>query len=127
MLSLAFDRKHRVLLATVSGIFTSDDLDEFDREMLGFVAREGCVGAIIDYTHVQAMAVPETRLRHRAQQPLFLPDRILVAPSDLGDMARAYAVQQREAGKKEPIVVETIEEALALLGLGNPRFEPIGH
>ena len=127
MLSLAFDRKHRVLLATVSGIFTCDDLDEFDRKILGFVARERCVGAIIDYTHVKVMAVPQTRLRQRAQQPLFLPDRILVAPSDLGDVARAYAVLQREAGKKEPTVVETIEEALALLGLGNPQFEPFEH
>jgi hypothetical protein len=125
MLSLAFDRKHRVLLATVSGIFTSDDLDEFDRAVLDFVAREGRVWAIIDYTPVLALAVPGTRLTQRVQQPLVLPDRILVAPRDLGDTARAYSLQQGEAGMKQPTVVETIEEAYALLGLRNPRFEPI--
>jgi len=44
MLTLTFDRKHRVLLATVSGIFTSEDLDEFDQAMLDFVVREDAYG-----------------------------------------------------------------------------------
>jgi hypothetical protein len=125
MLSFAFDRRHRVVLVTVSGIFASEDLDEFDRAMLDFVAREGRVRAIIDYTPVVALAVPETRLSQRAQQPLIVPDRILVAPRELGDTARAYAVRQREAGKQHAPVVEKIEEAYALLGLKSPRFEPV--
>jgi len=45
---------------------------------------------------------------------MFLPDRILVAPGDLGDTARAYGLQQREAGRKHATVVETIEQAHAL-------------
>jgi hypothetical protein len=125
MLSLAFDRKHRVLLVTVSGIFASEDLDEFDRKMLDFVAREGTVRTIIDYKSVQAMAVPETRLAQRAQQPLLLPDRILVAPGELGATARAYGLLQQQAGRKQAAVVEVLEEAFALLGLRNPRFEPV--
>jgi hypothetical protein len=125
MLSFAFDRKHRVVLVTISSIFTSEDLDDFDRAMLDFVAREGRVRAIIDYTAVTALAVPETRLTQRAQQPLIVPDRILVAPRELGDTARAYGLRQREAGKQHAPVVETIEEAYASLGLKNPRFEPV--
>jgi hypothetical protein len=125
MLSFAFDAKHRVLLVTVSGIFTSDDLDEFDRALLDFVARQGAVRAIIDYTPVQAMAVPETRLTQRAQRPLLLPDRILVAPGEIGVTARAFGNLQREAGSKQATVVERLEEAYVLLGLRNPRFEAV--
>jgi hypothetical protein len=125
MLSFGFDRKARILLVSVSGIFASEDLDEFDRAILDFVAREGRVRAIIDYTAVQAMAIPESRLTQRAQHPLVVPDRILVAPHELGNVARAYGLMQREAGKQQAAVVETIEEALALLGLKNPRFEPV--
>jgi hypothetical protein len=125
MLNFAFDHKHRVLLVTVYGIFVSEDLDESDRAILDFVAREGAVRTIIDYTPVQAMAVPETRLAERAQQPLFLPDRILVAPGELGATARAYGILQAEAGRKQAAVVEVLEEAYTLLGLRNPQFEPV--
>ena len=66
MLSLAFDRKNRVLRITVSGIFASDEMEELDRVVIGFIARHGQMRGIYDYTDVEAMAVPDSRLIQRA-------------------------------------------------------------
>jgi len=127
MLSLAFDRKNRVLRVTVSGIFASDEMEELDRVVIGFIARHGQMRGIYDYTDVEAMAVPDTRLIQRAQQPAIMRDqRVIVASRVLGgEGARAYGRYQREAGEKEAAVVDTLEAAYGLLGLDNPRFEPV--
>ena len=127
MLSLAFDRKNRVLRVTVSGIFASEEMEELDRVVIGFVSRHGQMRGIYDYTDVEAMAVPHTRLMQRAQQPAIMRDqRVIVASRVLGgEGARAYGRYQREAGEKEAAVVDTLEAAYRLLGLDNPRFEPV--
>ena len=127
MLSLAFDRKNRVLRITVSGIFASDEMEELDRVVIGFIARHGQMRGIYDYTDVEAIAVPQTRLVQRAQQPAIMRDqRVIVASRVLGgEGARAYGRYQREAGEKEAAVVDTLEAAYGLLGLDNPRFEPV--
>jgi hypothetical protein len=127
MLSLAFDRKNRVLRITVSGIFASDEMEELDRVVIGFIARHGQMRGIYDYTDVEAIAVPQTRLVQRAQQPAIMRDqRVIVASRVLGgEGARAYGRYQREAGEKEAAVVDTLEAAYRLLELDNPRFEPV--
>ena len=127
MLSLAFDRKNRALRVTVSGIFASDEMAELDRVVIEFIARHGQMRGIYDYTDVEAMAVPQTRLLQRAQQPAIMRgQRVIVASRVLGgEGARAYGRYQREAGEKEAAVVDTLEAAYGLLGLDNPRFEPV--
>ena len=127
MLSLAFDRKNRVLRITVSGIFASDEMEELDRVVIGFIARHGQMRGIYDYTDVEAIAVPQTRLVQRAQQPAIIRDqRVIVASRVLGgEGARAYGRYQREAGEKEAAVVDTLEAAYRPLELDNPRFEPV--
>jgi len=71
--------------------------------------------------------VPQTRLLQRAQQPAIMRgQRVIVASRVLGgEGARAYGRYQREAGEKEAAVVDTLEAAYGLLGLDNPRFEPV--
>ena len=126
MLSLAFERRHRVLRITVSGIFASEDLDELDNAVIAFVARHGQARGIIDCTDAEAFAVPESRLAQRVQQPPILQqEKVIVAARVAGAGARTYGLLQRDAGRKEAAVVDTLDEAYALLGLKNPRFEPI--
>jgi hypothetical protein len=127
MLSLAYDRKHRVLRATISGIFASEDMEELDRSVIEFVARQGQVRCIYDYTTVEALAVPESLLARRAQQPLIVREQRVIVASRVssGEAARAYVRYQREAGQKEAAIVDTLNEAYALLRLRNPRFEPV--
>jgi hypothetical protein len=126
MLSLAFDRRHRVLRVTVSGIFASEDMEEMDHATVEFVARHGQVRGIFDYTEVAAIAVPDSLLAERAQQPSAIQQRIVVASRvSGGERARTYARYRREAGQREATIVGSLEEAYALLGLRNPRFEPV--
>ena len=126
MLSLAFDRRHRVLRVTVSGIFSSEDMDEMDHATVAFVAQHGQVRGIFDYTQVAAFAVPDSRLAERAQQPSAIQQRIVVSSRvSGGERARTYAGYRREAGQREATIVGSLDEAYALLGLRNPRFEPV--
>ena len=127
MLRLAFDRKNRVLQVTVSGIFASEDLDALDHAVIEFIAREGQVRSIYDYSAVEAFAVPQSRIVQRAQQPAIVrEERVMVAsPAAGGDAMRAYGRHQREAGEREPLIVDSLEEAYAVLRLRNPQFEPV--
>jgi hypothetical protein len=126
MLTVAFDSKNRVLRITVSGIFASEDMEELDRIGIEFVAYHGQVRGIFDYTDVEAFAVPESRLAQRAQQPSPVSERVYVASRVTGgESARVFARYQREAGQKEAALAADLEEAYTLLGLRNPRFEPV--
>ena len=126
MLSGAFDQQNRVLLFTVLGIFVSEDLEELDRIGIEFRARHGQLSCIVDFTEVEAFAVPESRLAQRAQQPQIIPELVMVASRlSGGEGGRVFKRYQREAGQKEAALAANLEEAYALLGLRNPRFEPI--
>jgi hypothetical protein len=126
MLSFAFDRRHRVLRVTISGIFGSGDMEELDRRVIEFMARHGEARGIFDYTEVEAFSVPQSRLLQRAQQPAIMSERVMVASRVLqGEGARDYARYQREAGGKQAVIVNSLAEAHAALGLKNPRFEPV--
>lgn len=67
MMTLAFDRTNRVLRVSVCGIFASTEMEELDRTVIGFLAREGSVRSIYDYSEVEALALPHSRLVQRAQ------------------------------------------------------------
>jgi hypothetical protein len=127
MLALAFDRKSRILRVTISGIFASEDMDELDNAVVEFVARHGEVRAgIFDYSDVEVIAVPDSRLAERAQQPHAIQQRVVVSSRAMGgERARTYGRFRREAGQREPTIVASLDEAYAILGLRNPRFEPV--
>ncbi len=127
MLTLAFDRKSRILRITISGIFASEDMEALDNAVVGFVARHGQVRAgIFDYSDVEAIAVPDSRLAERAQQPHAIQQRVVVASRVMaGERARTYGRFRRDAGQREPAIVAGLDEAYAILGLRNPRFEPV--
>lgn len=127
MMTLAFDRSNRVLRVIVSGIFASTDMEEIDRTVISFLAREGSVRSIYDYSEIEAVALPHSRLVQRAQQPAIVRDqRVIVASRILGgDGARTYGRYQREAGEKDPAVVDSLEDAYVFLGLNEPQFEPV--
>ncbi|HEY4168316.1 MAG TPA: hypothetical protein VGM96_16145 [Reyranella sp.] len=126
MLKLAFDRKSRVLQVSISGIFASEDMDELDNAVVEFVARHGPVRGIFDYSDVEAIAVPDSRLAERAQQPQVIEQRVVVASrATRGERARTYASYRREAGQRQAVIVDSLGEAYAFLDLRNPRFEPV--
>lgn len=127
MFSLDYDEKNRVLRITISGIVGSEELELIDQALLEFIARQGQVRGIFDYTDVQAYSVPDSRLRQRAQQPPVMEQAKVIVASRMicGEAARAYGRHQRDAGRKEAPIVRSLEEAYTLLALRNPRFEPV--
>ena len=128
MFTLFFDHTHRVLLSCFTGTFTLDEIAQCDRAVMLTLGREGPVRGIIDLTEVDAVDIPEDRLRERAQQPPMAAgqERIFVAtsPSALA-FAHSYAAIQRAFGSVDLRIVGTRSEAYRLLGLHQPTFEPL--
>jgi hypothetical protein len=128
MFTLAFDGKHKVLKCTVVGVLSSDLLEAWDQAVVGFTALHGPSHGLIDFSQVEAIAVPLSRLARRGRQPQINPgwERIIVAPrTDLAEWARTFSEHQSLAGHHPPIIVASMEEAHRVLDLTDPIFEPI--
>jgi hypothetical protein len=128
MFTLAYEKRRKVL-ARLSGVFSSEDVAELDRAVIEFTARHGPAHGLLDFTELEAMSVPMSKLLKRAQQPPISPGyrRVFVVPeSQAQEMAREFASQQTQAGSDGPQIVSTLEEAYRLLELGErPRFDPV--
>ena len=128
MFILAFDGKHKILKSTIVGVLSSDLLREWDQAVVGFTSRQGPSHGLIDFSRVEAIAVPFSRLASRGRQPQICPgwERIIVAPrTDLAEWSRTFSEYQSAAGNHPPIVVASMEDAHRVLGLTDPVFEPV--
>jgi hypothetical protein len=128
MFILTFDGKHKVLRTTIIGVLSSDLLREWDQAIVGFSSRQGPSHGLIDFSQVEAIAVPLSRLASRGRQPQISPgwERVIVAPRrDLLEWSATFSEYQSAAGSRPPIVVPSMEEAHRVLGLTDPVFEPV--
>jgi hypothetical protein len=129
VLALEFEDTCRVLLVRFSGIHVPVDIAELDRVALEFVAWGGPMrGLLLDYSSVEAVAVPQSLIARRARLPLISLEyeRVMVVPTpELHELARAYADQQRGFGIKGPHVVGSMLEAYKLLQIEQANFRPI--
>jgi hypothetical protein len=128
MFTLAFEHTHRVLLVRYVGIFTSEDIVRLDRAVIELVAQAGPVRGLLDFSGIEAFAVPHTLLAERGRLLAIMPsqERVIVAPNaEIYELARSYASQQRDFGNLEPRVVMSLADAYLLLGLDQPDFEPL--
>src|SRR5205085_7077617 len=111
-------------MARISEVFSSDDIAGLDAAVPRFVSREGPVRGILDFTDASALAVSNSRLAARGQQPSIVETLLFVAPQpEFNNLSRAFGQHQRIAGNAEPKVVGTLEEAYAILGVVDPQFE----
>lgn len=128
MFALFLEPTHRVLLSCFGGTFTLDEIARCDRAVMLTLGREGPVRGIIDLSDVEAVDLPKDRLKERAHQPPMAAGqaRIFVAtkPAALA-FAHFYAAAQREFSGEGPYVVGTRAEAYRILGLTDPKFEPL--
>ena len=128
MFILAFDGKHEVLKTTIVGVLSSDLLRQWDQAIVGFTSRRGPSHGLADFSRVEAIAVPLSRLASRGRQPQISPgwERVIVAPrSDLVEWSMAFREYQSAAGYRSPIVVASMDEAYRILDLTDPVFEPV--
>jgi hypothetical protein len=132
MFSLWFDCTNDVVLARFTGVFTTEDFVNYDAAMIHFLGTQGERGTshvrtLCDFSAVEAIAVPESRLAEQGSHPPIVRQlRVVVAPSFAGTgFGHSYREQQRAAHGTEPVVVATLRDAYALLGLKDPDFVPV--
>jgi hypothetical protein len=128
MLTLFYERRHNVVMTRVTGVLSSEDIGEHDRALLNFLAGKEGVRGLYDFSPIDAIAVPISKINQRSQRPAIIDGmRVVVAPPGAAglDFARRIADQLRAAGHREPLIVGTLEEAYRLLDLVNPQFERI--
>jgi hypothetical protein len=129
MIEVTFERRHRILLSRFIGVFSFDDIEALDTVVKKFLHENGPVGALIDWSGIETIALPPWRLVQRGRAPQIVPgqQRVMIAPPEgpIHDMVRAYADQQRDYGNVEPIVVRSLEEACAVFAITDPAFEPV--
>ena len=128
MLTLSYERRHNVVLTRVSGVLSSEDIAEHDRVLLHFLAGKEGVRGLYDFSAIDALAVPISKINQRGQAPAMIDGmRVVVAPSGAAglDFVTRLSEQHRAAGHSEPVIVGTLGEAYRLLELDNPQFERI--
>jgi len=128
MFKLSFDTNHRVLLMQFEGVLASEDFEGLDDALLAFVSRHGLARGILDFSSIQANAVPQSFLAWRARLPQILlgQERIIVAPQqDIYELACAYAAQQRDFGNLEGRIVRALGDAYRLLDIEQSNFRPV--
>jgi hypothetical protein len=89
----------------------SDDINCRDNALAAFVSRHGLAPGIVDFSSIEANAVPQSFFVWRARLPQIL----------LGQNAD----QQRDFGNVEPQVVRTLGDAYRILELHQADFRPV--
>ena len=129
--SLAFERTHRVLRARATGVIATQDLVDLDIASISFLAREERpngppIRALYDFSEIAAIAVPQTKAAARGSRSAIVRgQRVMVQSRTLAcGIVQTFVQSQRLAGNKLA-VVDSLDEAHALLGLSAPHFEAI--
>lgn len=128
MFTLSFEPREKVLLARQSGVFSSEDISMLDTNTVALVAQEGYFRSIFDYTDLTIVAIPRSKLMERGKKARMNPgkDRVIVAPQqEIYELYFEYAQGQLAIGNGEMKLARTLNEALDILGLRNPNFQPI--
>lgn len=124
MLDMAFDRANRILWIRFSMALTGENLRHLDKLLTTFLTREGAADVILDFSDAPQGSIETSLVQERTNTPLIMPGRrrVFIAPHDqLFGMLRMYAAYQDDP----PAVVRTFDEALEVLELSAPTFEPV--
>lgn len=119
-----FDFDHRILLAVLEGEVQDDEMRRGNAELQAHITELGAAAGITDASAVTTFGVSSQTVRELALRPSKSDrpfPRFLVAPTDfLYGMGRMYEII---ADREHMQVVRSRGEALAALGVQNPKFE----
>jgi hypothetical protein len=129
---LAFERTHRVLWVKATGVIATQDLVDLDMASISFLAREEKtdgppIRGLYDFSEMSAIAVPQTKAAARGSRSAILRGQRVMVKSRTATcgIVETFAHNQRLAGNNLLTVVDSLDEAHALLGLNAPRFEVV--
>ncbi|MBS0548686.1 MAG: hypothetical protein JSR24_13110 [Proteobacteria bacterium] len=121
-----------MLKAKAVGVIATQDLLDLDLELVSFLSREERpagppIRGLYDFSEVAALAVPQSRAAERGNRPSILRgQRVMVQSQASGcSLVDAFAHSQRQAGIAGLSIVNSLDEAHALLGMDGARYEDI--
>ena len=125
-----FDWKHRILRARLGGQVTDEELREFYPAGFKIAFRTQPLAGVIDTREVTLFRVLPETVRLLAKSAPMIPDpkivRVAIAPkTEVYGMLRMFELHG-EATRPNFHVVRTEKEAWAILGIRDPRFDPLG-
>ncbi len=125
---LSLDEASQVALFTFAGVVTDRDILDGFRAIRGWMATNGPVSSITDFSAVTEFSVTSQAVNFLAAQPPLVPDgylRIVVAPRDeIFGMARMFEMLGSST-RASVQVVRLLGEAHALLGREHFEFHPL--
>jgi len=124
-----FDSANALLQGRLYGVVTSEDLRDYFRNGIRCVTAKKPRAGITDLTGVTSFEVTSQTIRDLASTRPVAPAenllRVIVANSpDVFGMARMFETHG-EATRPNLHVVKTCKEALVIVGVQEPNFEPI--
>jgi hypothetical protein len=124
-----FDSANKILRCRLEGQVTDEMLKEYYRLLEMYAAQTGPRAGILDMSSVTEFKGSTKVIRELANSRPALPDpsipRCIVATSpEIYGIARMFELQGQDT-RPNLHVVRTQKEALAILGVQEPRFEPI--
>lgn len=124
MFDLSINELRKVIICRFDEEMTTDDFAMLDE--IGRSRREiALYDCIFDLTHVKRMDLPQGFATERAEIPQAFKDRervYVVNRPELRDLIQHYADGQAAKGWRAPRLVETRDEAFALLGVSSADF-----
>jgi len=119
--------------AKAKGVIATQDLLDLAIALIAFLAREETadrpsIRGLYDFSEVAAIAVPQTKAAERGSLSAILRgQRVMVQSQTLAcGVVETFVQSQRLAGDNHLVVVTSLDEANALLGLNAPNFEVVG-
>jgi len=122
------NRVSKVLLVRFRLAFSRENLQALDEALAKFVTRWGTCDTIADFSAMPNANFPASILVERGREPPLMPNcrRVFVArDAAYYGMFRLYAAYQEAGGFEPPVIVDTLDEALSLMGADRAQFLPI--
>jgi|SRR5580698_3011981 hypothetical protein len=128
MFDIEVSERRRAVLIRFRGELSAADfiaLDAMGRKMQGGPPHD----VIFDMTNVEKSEVATDFVSQRGELPQAFTDReriYVVQHDDLKLLVKLYAAYQASRGWRPPVIVDTLDEALARLGATEMEFRPPG-
>jgi hypothetical protein len=124
-----FDPEHRILRGRFEGRVTDELLKEYYGVAGEHFARTAARGAITDFSAVTSFEVSPQLIRELASGPPAILDQefprfIVAASPPIFGMARMFELAGQDT-RPTLHVVRTMKEVCVILGVLDPKFEPI--
>lgn len=124
-----FDRKNRILRGRFEGPVTDGLLKEYYGVAGEYFARTAALAGITDFSAVTSFEVSPQTIRELASLPPAIRERefprfIIAASPTIFGMARMFELGG-QATRPNLHVVRTMKEVCVILGVTDPKFQPI--